>query len=280
VWSKEHRETGRGWLLSASSTLLRHLRDCEHQASDIQEKARQSHGNRRAGTDRPTHQRVHSHPPRLDSGVEAPLDYLRDFTETFGGAGPSRRSHPNPSPLDSPWPAESPAIASGSLPPSFVAPPSQGPGTPLSETSSFSLPTPSDVLPLSRSLSRTRSRGPSVPHASWVASIPWTQARQKLFEERVALLTVSAGLPLAWVDNNNWRILVQDFIPGANSFSRKVLTTRLIPSVAKKFRAQAQTAVKGLEATLQADGWTGLNNHHLIAFMITVEGKVRGKPDS
>ncbi|EIW73832.1 hypothetical protein CONPUDRAFT_21809, partial [Coniophora puteana RWD-64-598 SS2] len=33
-------------------------------------------------------------------------------------------------------------------------------------------------------------------------------------------------------------------------------------------------AAQGHEATLQADGWTGLNSHHLIAFMVTVNNQV------
>jgi hypothetical protein len=35
-----------------------------------------------------------------------------------------------------------------------------------------------------------------------------------------------------------------------------------------------KAAVKGMEGTVQADGCTGLNSHHLIAVMVTVEGKV------
>jgi len=32
--------------------------------------------------------------------------------------------------------------------------------------------------------------------------------------------------------------------------------------------------VAGKEATMQSDGWTGINNHHLVAFMITMNKKV------
>ena len=32
--------------------------------------------------------------------------------------------------------------------------------------------------------------------------------------------------------------------------------------------------VTNKEATIQSDGWTGVNNHHLVAFMITADKKV------
>jgi hypothetical protein len=44
--------------------------------------------------------------------------------------------------------------------------------------------------------------------------------------------------------------------------------------VVAEFRAEAKAAANGHEATIQADEWTGVNHHHLIAFMITVDGKV------
>jgi len=38
--------------------------------------------------------------------------------------------------------------------------------------------------------------------------------------------------------------------------------------------AGVQKSVKGKEVTVQGDGWTDLNNHHLIALMIMAAGKV------
>jgi hypothetical protein len=104
--------------------------------------------------------------------------------------------------------------------------------------------------------------------------VRWTTTQQQQFERRVARLTVSAGLPLSWVDNPDWIELCQECIPGAKSPSRKTLTRRLIPTAAAELREAAKSAAKGHEATIQADGWTGENHHHLIACMITVDGKV------
>jgi hypothetical protein len=87
-------------------------------------------------------------------------------------------------------------------------------------------------------------------------------------------LTASAGLLLSWVDNAEFVAFIDEFLPAAKSPSRKVLTQRLIPVAVAEFRAEAKAAVNGHEATIQADGWTGVNHHHLIVFMIMVDGKV------
>ena len=109
-----------------------------------------------------------------------------------------------------------------------------------------------------------------------MADIPlWSLAQQKSFENYIAHLTASAGLPLSWVDNAEFISFIDEFLPAAKCPSRKVLTQRLILTAVAEFRAEAKAAAHGHEATLQADGWTGVNHHHLIAFMITVDGKVR-----
>lgn len=102
----------------------------------------------------------------------------------------------------------------------------------------------------------------------------WSAEKQKRFENRVTRLTASAGLPLSWVDNAEWIDLCEEFIPAAKSPSRKTLTRRLLPAAVAELRAEARAAAKGHEATMQADGWTGTNNHHLIAVMISVDGQV------
>jgi len=102
----------------------------------------------------------------------------------------------------------------------------------------------------------------------------WTTARQAMFENRLARLTASAGLPLAWVDNIEWLLFLQDFLPAATPVSGKVLTTRVTPNLVNQMRNEAKDVVKGQHGTLQADGWTGENHRHIIAFMITANQKV------
>ena len=105
-------------------------------------------------------------------------------------------------------------------------------------------------------------------------SAAWTPAKQRSFETRVTRLTASANFPLSWVDNPEWLGLCDEFIPSAKPPSRKVLSCRLLPATVHELRKEVKAAAKGHNATLQADGWTGENHHHLIAFMITIDGKV------
>lgn len=102
----------------------------------------------------------------------------------------------------------------------------------------------------------------------------WSSAKQTSFERRLARLTASAGLPFSWLENIEWLLFVDEFIPAARSPSRKVVSRRLIPTLARDFRNEAKAFAAGKNATIQADGWTGENHHHLIAFMISVDGKV------
>jgi hypothetical protein len=84
-------------------------------------------------------------------------------------------------------------------------------------------------------------------------------------------LTTSAGFPLVWVENPVWQTILEEFLPEAPRISRKILTQRLLPEVATDLREKVKDIVHRQDVTLQADGWTGLNNHHLIAFMITCD---------
>jgi hypothetical protein len=105
----------------------------------------------------------------------------------------------------------------------------------------------------------------------------WSAKKQESFETRIARITASAGFPLTWVDNPEWIGFCDEFVPAARLVSRKTLTTRILPSVIKTFRTEAKAATQGHEATIQADGWTGENKHHLMAFMMTADGKVRSR---
>ncbi|KAF9035772.1 hypothetical protein BJ165DRAFT_1307486, partial [Panaeolus papilionaceus] len=103
----------------------------------------------------------------------------------------------------------------------------------------------------------------------------WNSDRQTDYENSIARLTASAGLPLSWVDNPEFIAFKEKFIPAAKPVTRKVLTKRIIPRLVKTFRQKAMAAVKQNKyVTLQADGWTGENHHHYIAFMITSGGKL------
>lgn len=139
---------------------------------------------------------------------------------------------------------------------------------------------PSDSISSSgirgRSFSRSNSfhRAPS-PSMFPPANIPWGANRKKLYENRILRLTASAGFPLSWVDNPEWQTFREEFLFGSPNISRKVLTQRILREVVDEFRKATKEEVRGKEVTMQSDGWTGLNHHHLLAFMVTAEKKVR-----
>jgi hypothetical protein len=162
------------------------------------------------------------------------------------------------------------------------------------ESSAESL-SPYDSISASGIYSRVNSQPPSRP-ASRVGSqvcrrsfyapgtIPpdalapphWSVTRKKALKKRIVRLTASAGFSLSWTENPEWRLFCDEFVAGAPTISRKVLTKRILAEVVEEFRAEVRQKVAKQEATIQSDGWTGLNNHHLVAFMITADKKVCG----
>jgi hypothetical protein len=96
-----------------------------------------------------------------------------------------------------------------------------------------------------------------------------------MYEQWILRLTASAGFPLSWVENPEFQALREEFMPGSPHISRKVLTKRILPSVVAEFRETVKRRTARKEATMQSDGWTRINNHHLVAFMIMVDNQVR-----
>jgi hypothetical protein len=71
-----------------------------------------------------------------------------------------------------------------------------------------------------------------------------------------------------------WISFCEEFIPGAPSISQKVFTKCMLHNTVAELRNEAMKSVKGVEVTVQGDGWTGQNHHHLITFMVTADKKV------
>ena len=111
-------------------------------------------------------------------------------------------------------------------------------------------------------------------HLNVHPALIWGPERQKIFEEKLAQVTAACGFPLSWVDNPEWIAFCDEFIPAAHVPSCNTLTHQIIPDVTNCFQAQAQAHLKGQLGTLQDNGWTGINHHHLLASMLSVNGKV------
>jgi hypothetical protein len=75
------------------------------------------------------------------------------------------------------------------------------------------------LVPSSSSLSRRPSScsGLARSASGSLGGPGWTKARQELFENILARLTVSANLPLSWVDNTVWQTFCDEFLPAAKS---------------------------------------------------------------
>ncbi|KAJ3764603.1 hypothetical protein FB446DRAFT_710197, partial [Lentinula raphanica] len=116
----------------------------------------------------------------------------------------------------------------------------------------------SGSLAPSDSLSRAASRQRQHPDSFRIDQYStWTADHQRLYEELLIRLTASAGLPLSWVDNLEFDAFISHFLPHA-----------------KPVRQGIATSLANCEVTMQADGWTGLNHSHLVAFMVSAERKI------
>ncbi|KIK73899.1 hypothetical protein PAXRUDRAFT_109554, partial [Paxillus rubicundulus Ve08.2h10] len=104
--------------------------------------------------------------------------------------------------------------------------------------------------------------------------VVWTPTDQADWETGLARLTASAGLPLRWIENPEWKKICDWFLSKAKNPSSKVLTNRIIPEVLDGLKSSAQDECRGSEATLQCDGWMGENHHHLLGFMMTAQQKL------
>lgn len=284
VWTLEPSKNSlkHGWLRAATTTLVNHLRHCNLQTADTAERAKTSHISH-GGATSPAGQRRGRQTENPQINAPMVLSQLPYYS------------------LDSPQLCPPPIAGPSNAPGAFMSTTNSAsslaslPPSPALSSLSFSasphysslelsgLPVPESGSPSMfnhPSLSRQQHRILSAPvsrsssRLSYTDGPLWTSSHQKRFETRIARLTASAGLPLAWVDNPEWHAFVEDFFPAAKSPSRKVLTNRLIPTAVAEFHAEAKAAARGCDATIQSDGWTGVNHHHLIAFMITVDGKV------
>jgi hypothetical protein len=174
---------------------------------------------------------------------------------------------PGPSTLFSPLDNNSDA---GSIPGSSVASFSSTPAFPQHQISHGSH---IRVAGLCRSFSQP----PVHFHDPIVPTIPFSADCQACFESRLCRVVASAGLPLSLTSNVEWLLLVDEFMPGVQNIKRNALTRRVLPSILWEHRKQAKASVRGCDATVQCDGWSGLNGHHLIAFMISSNNHVSTK---
>lgn len=248
------RDPGRGWQASATQMLINHLKGCSLQPDEIKQAAEAYSAQKTCSPYRrssasstfPQHQMGHRSVPGTSTFVSDQMAPLSLQTGTL--FAPPASYSPAMSPMFLNTPSELPS-------------PSSVPSPALSE---LALPTLTSWRRISRTSSRVMSRQSSVAPETL-----WSPSHQQRFKTRVARLTASANFSISWVENPEWLALLDEFIPSAISPTRKVLTNRIIPAEVQRIRHVSMNKTEGCEVTLQCDGWTGLNNHHYIAFMMT-----------
>jgi hypothetical protein len=262
VWTlkAESNTQGYGWIASATSTALNHLRVCTLVSEDVRSTAEEARAGKYASDSPTSRRRRREHPDMLQPAMPS-ISF--NAPGPLSMAGPSMLPNDPNIPQDYEWGGsisrQSPLMQYSSL---------QNSPAPSESGSSYSN---------SRAPTRSNSFSTQYHRQSNVIdpALHWSREKQKSFDTHIARMTASAGFPLSWVDNPEWIDFCTEFLPAAKLPSRKTLTRRLLPAAIEELCTSARATAKGHEATLQADGWTGVNNHHLLAFMITADGKVR-----
>ncbi len=295
------------WLEVRASTLCIHLRDCplvtdqgvkEHAVREIQ-RSRHDQG---SGSGNITQLQEAAHPPEWPAGLDihqtprASRTYRAPDTQEVVSPRPIHYNQQPPNALIAQWqyttapgrPAsaasmrvDSPALfgSTVSYNPSALnhdlarhsaaspAPTIQSMGSFRSDHTSLSASSFSG-RPAKYSRSASGLKRPS--SSAFGNQAPWDDNKQRQFEGFIAKLTASAGFSFSWVGNPEFVKFCQEFLPGAKVPSRRVLSNRILPTMLKTVRDNIREQVRGGLATVQCDGWTGSNNHHLVAFMVTV----------
>lgn len=273
MWDKPRSSVGTGGFIRyAVKTCINHLKSCEHHPASVRDWAR-------VEAESPRKQRYSPYGITRPGATIVPGVFPSgsQSSEMLPPSLPSTRFnspalHLQMSALPSPAISTLPSPQLSALPSPLINtfPLSHGSHHPLLHFDQS--PTASTSHSLHVEPATSHILQPAPPPVSWG---DWPKELQMRFETHIARLTASAGLPLSWVDNLEWIDFVHQFLPAAKSPSRKVLTTRLIPHVAKNYRQIAKDSSRDQNTTIQADGWTGANFHHLLAFMISVRKKVR-----
>ena len=252
MWdAKKPRDTDTiGWIRGETYTILNHLRGCELQPQNVQADAATEYQNRKGKgtqmgpptmaiplvwTEAPGLLPLEaSHGPQSQGNIYLPVPFMDEST-IYSGSRSSGSSMRGDSRANSPYP---------------------------------------DSLLLRQS--RSRSSSVATHSVNCNSQMEWSADRQNTFNTRLGRLTASAGLPISWIENPEFILFCQEFVHSSASVpSRKVLTNRILPTIKREFRKRAQAEIKeGSMATIQGDGWSAINEHHLNAFMMTVEQKV------
>ena len=87
-------------------------------------------------------------------------------------------------------------------------------------------------------------------------------------------ITAFCNFAASWIENTEVINFFKTFLPPTKIPSHHKLTQKIIPVTNQVLHSVAQAAAKGQMMMLQGGDFMGINNHHLLTFMITADGKV------
>ena len=271
VWGGDTPSVNTQWISARVENVLRHLKNCLHQPPDVRSKATILMGDRR----------LLKSPARLAKRKDPPT-----ANQFPAGLGPVHLELPSTSTYT--YPSSSSALSNFSPSPAlsllqlpfYSRAPSPNPSTPMLLSDGSLPPTPvlgdTDYDSYVRSRKRVReNQARALSRRSSLAPVisrpPWTQEDQTLLGQHLARITASCGFAYRWIENPEVLDFFSVYFPAASAITRRQLSDTLIPREAAKFLAAAKASSAGLLATMQCDGWSGINFHHFLAFMITTE---------
>ncbi|EIW81276.1 hypothetical protein CONPUDRAFT_56029 [Coniophora puteana RWD-64-598 SS2] len=101
----------------------------------------------------------------------------------------------------------------------------------------------------------------------------WMSTDQDHLGGHLTHITASCDFPANWIENHSVQAFFEEYFPSASSVSSYQLTHQYIPQQLEHYTSAAKEKVRGDRVTLQTDGWTGINFHHLAAFMMTTSSR-------
>ncbi|KAF8549193.1 hypothetical protein OG21DRAFT_1488736 [Imleria badia] len=227
LWATARNDPCRSWLISQPTTLLCHLRDCQLHPDDVWSHAQQEHHHSYSLNKSTCHQTLL--PPAVTIQPSTPFKLA-----VLPQHGSHIASIHQPLPM---WPSLPmllvPVTMTSAANISPYGSPSLPPSPVLSEISSHHskrrrLTQSGHFSTASGSRSpSTHSVSPSPGPAHWVSEVVWTSADQADWKTGLARLTASAGLPLRWIENPEWKKLCDRFLPKAKIPSPKLHTIQV-----------------------------------------------------
>lgn len=271
VWSHDTPTPESQWIQSRTENFVRHLKNCERQTDAVRTQAGQE---------------------CIKYGLVLSPNRRRRHEEfTADGALTPSSTHSSTLPISplifmgpSPNASPGPILNSSFYPPHYspISPQEPGPSTgfrSLSVSSAGGISArASPMLSYAGPPAAKRPRTSSglIRHSSHQELPVWSSTQQQRFASWIARITASCGFPFLWVENPEWIGFCREFIPGAKSINRQSLADRWIPAEVEKYRNAAKENSKGSFVTIQCDGWSGVNFHHYIAFVITTDKREVG----